>query len=298
MKFDSYHPTINLIYFAGVIACTIAFRHPVFLLISFGCSFVYSAVLNGKRAVLFNLALLPLIALWTWWYSYYHHFGVTVLRQNFIGNAITLEAVVCGAAIGLAAGSFLMWMGCVHRVFRTDKIIYLLGRVCPKLSLFAAIVLRTVPRIKKQAKKIDTAQKCIGRGSGQGPLWRRFPNALRRASILITWTLENFVEVSNSMRCRGYSLRHRTAFSIYRFDNRDRSFVILLFGCLTAAGAGALLEQTNIRYFPTISWNHITLLSCVFYAFYLLLCLLPLLLQLAGEARFRRARREIPGKRA
>ena len=62
--------------------------HPVFLGISYVCAFVYSVKLNGKRAVIFNLCLIPLIFLYAAWYSYYNHFGVTNLRQNFIGNQI------------------------------------------------------------------------------------------------------------------------------------------------------------------------------------------------------------------
>ena len=34
MKFDSYHPTINLIYFMAAFVMVIAFRHPAYLLIS------------------------------------------------------------------------------------------------------------------------------------------------------------------------------------------------------------------------------------------------------------------------
>ena len=63
MRFDSYHPVINLIYFAAAIVCTIWFHHPVFLGISYVCAFVYSVKLNGKRAVIFNLCLIPLIFL-------------------------------------------------------------------------------------------------------------------------------------------------------------------------------------------------------------------------------------------
>ena len=67
MRFDSYHPVINLIYFAAAIVCTIWFHHPVFLGISYVCAFVYSVKLNGKRAVIFNLCLIPLIFLYAAW---------------------------------------------------------------------------------------------------------------------------------------------------------------------------------------------------------------------------------------
>lgn len=293
MKFDSYHPTINLIYFAAVIAFTVCFKHPAFLFISFVSSFAYSVKLNGKRAVAFNLALLVLVAVWTWWYSYYNHFGVTVLSHNFIDNPITLEAVVYGFVTGIVACSVVMWFSCLNAVFSTDKLIYLFSRISPRFSLFVSILLRSVPRIKQYTKKINTAQSCIGRSVNKGNIIRRAVNFFRIVSIVITWSIENFVEVSDSMRCRGYGLKGRTAFSIYRFDNRDRSFVITIFLLLTILMMAVLFDQVNILYNPQIIFNYITPLSFVFYFAYAFLCLLPMNLQIYGEAKFDKQRKRI-----
>ena len=292
MSFEAYHPAINLIYFVSVIAAAILFQHPAYLAIAYVCSFAYSVKLGKLRALIFNLCLIPAMAVWTAWYASYHHFGVTVLTHNFIGNEITLESVVYGGVIGIVAASVLMWMSCVHRVFSTDKIVYLFGRVSPRLSLMLAILLRAVPRIKAQGRKIALAQKCIGRGVNQGNVFRRMLNALRIASMLITWTAENFVATADSMRCRGYTLRGRTAFSIYRFDNRDRSFVIAIFICLTFLLTGDLFDQTNIHYNPRIIMNRVTSLSYIFYLGYAVLCVLPMVLEIAGEIRFARLRKE------
>ena len=94
MGFERCHPAVNFIYFTTVIAGMIVFQHPIFLLISFTCAFVYSIKRNGWRAFVFNTVLLPLIAAYAFYYSTYNHFGVTVLHQNFIGNNMTLESLV------------------------------------------------------------------------------------------------------------------------------------------------------------------------------------------------------------
>ena len=80
----------------------------------------------------------------------------------------------------------------------------------------------------------------------------------------------------------------RTAFSIYRFDNRDRSFVIAVFACLVLQGMAVLLDQTDIYYNPRIILNRVTPLSCLFYLSYAVFLLLPMGLQIAGEWKFRR----------
>ena len=290
MGFARCHPAVNFRFFAAVFAGTVLFRHPLFLAISFVCGVAYSVQRDGKKAAAFEGCLLPLIAVFALYYSSYHHFGITVLRQNFIGNNMTLESLVYGMVLGVSIAGVIIWFSCVHSVVSTDKVVYLFGRVSPKLSLFLAIFLRMVPRIKGEAKKIHMAQRGIGRGVNQGNLWQRLKNAIRIFSMLITWVIGALATASDSMRSRGSALRGRTAFSIYRFDNRDRAFVIALCSCITLTAMACLLKQTDMAYSPEILWKPITPASIVFYAGYAILCLMPLALELWTQARFRRAR--------
>lgn len=293
MGFERGHPAVNLIYFAAVLVGMITFQRPIFLAISFLCAFAYSVKRNGWKAVVFNLCLLPLIAAFALYYSSYTHFGMTVLRQNFVGNNMTLESLVYGFVLGLIGAGICIWLSCVYAVFSTDKVVYLFGKVSPRLSLFLAILLRMVPRIKKEAKRINTAQRGIGRGVDQGHAFQRMCNGIRIFSMLITWTIDSLTIASESMRSRGSGLRGRSAFSIYRFDNRDRAYVIGMFLCLTLTMMAVLLAQTDMVYDPRIIWKPITPVSILFYIGYAALCLMPLALELWTEYRFRKARRTV-----
>lgn len=293
MGFEKCHPAVNFIYFSAVIAGTILFNHPIFLLISFVCGFLYSIKRNGWKAFVFNAILIPLIAAFALYYSNFNHFGVTVLRQNMIGNNMTVESLVYGFALGVTAAGVLMWFSCIYSVFTTDKVVYLFGKVSPRLSLFLAILLRMVPRIKREGKKINTAQRGIGRGANQGNVFQRLRNSIRILSILITWTIDSLTLASESMRSRGSSLRGRKAFSIYRFDNRDRAYVIGLFVCLTLTMMAVMLKQTDILYDPRIIMTPITAMSYLFYTGYALLCLMPLGLEVWTQYRFWKARKTL-----
>lgn len=293
MGFEKCHPAVNFIYFSAVIAGMILFNHPIFLLISFVCGFLYSIKRNGWKAFVFNTILIPLIAAFALYYSNFNHFGVTVLRQNMIGNNMTVESLVYGFALGVTAAGVLMWFSCIYSVFTTDKVVYLFGKVSPRLSLFLAILLRMVPRIKREAKKINTAQRGIGRGANQGNVFQRLRNSIRILSILITWTIDSLTLASESMRSRGSSLRGRKAFSIYRFDNRDRAYVIGLFVCLTLTMMAVMLKQTDIFYDPRIIMTPITAVSYLFYTGYALLCLMPLGLEVWTQYRFWKARKTL-----
>lgn len=290
MGFERCHPAVNLIYFAAVIVGMITFQHPIFLTISFLCAFAYSGKRNHGKAVIFNLCLLPLAAAFALYYSSYNHFGVTVLRQNFIGNNMTVESLVYGAVLGFSIAGVMIWMSCVYSVFSTDKVVYLFGKVSPQLSLFLAILLRMVPRLEKEAKKINMAQRGIGRGVDQGNLWQRLCNCIRIFSMLITWMIGALATASDSMRSRGSSLRGRTAFSIYRFDNRDRAYVIGLFACITLTMMAVMLKATDMTYDPRIIWTPVTPMYIVFYIGYAILCLMPLGMELWTEYRFQKAR--------
>ena len=115
MEFARYHPAINLLYFTAVLTGTILFRQPVFLCLSYVCAFLYLLKLRGLRALIPGLGLLPLALLYALWYGSYHHFGLTVLGVNFIGNQVTLESFLCGGTWAMVCVAAVLWMGCVHK---------------------------------------------------------------------------------------------------------------------------------------------------------------------------------------
>lgn len=293
MRFDSYHPIINFIYFMTASICTVSFFHPVCITLGYIIFFLWSVKLNGKRSLYFNLWLIPLVFLYTGWYSFYNHFGVTILGYNYIGNPMTLEAVVYGLVRGIMVASLIMECTCIFAIVTSDKVIYLLGRISPKLSLFCSILLRFIPRIRKQAIKIDLARRGIGRGIGQGNIFQRFIHLLGLISITITWMMENLVESAVSMKSRGYSLKGRTAFSMYRFDDRDRIMVVVFdFGIIVTALADTA-GMTNILYEPMIVMEPITMISAICYCVYGGMLITPLFLQVIGERKFKYLRKSI-----
>ncbi len=290
MGFEQCHPAVNLLFFVPVIVASAVFSDPVCIVISFVCAFAYSVRRNGVRAVVFNSVLIALSALFTLYYASYTHFGATVIGKNFIGNRITLESIVYGASLGLRISAVIMWFSCMFSVFTSDKVVYLFGRVSPRLSLFLTVLLRTVPRIKKDAGRINSARRGAGRGAGQGGILRRISNSLSVFSATVTKTIESLAVSSDSMRSRGSGLRGRQAFSLYRFDNRDRAYVVAMFAAASATACGAALGITKMIYDPKIIPPQITLVSLMTYAAYLIFCLMPLALDLFTEYRFSAAR--------
>ena len=108
---------------------------------------------------------------------------------------------------------------------------------------------------------------------------------------LITWMISALALESDSMRSRSSLLRGRTAFSIYRFDNRDRAFVIGLFACITLTVMGVILGASKMWYNPRIIWRPLNGIGIVTAIGYLALCFMPLGLELWTEYLFSVARK-------
>lgn len=86
----------------------------------------------------------------------------------------------------------------------SDKFIYLFGRIIPSLSLILSMTFRFVPKFKEQVQEVSNAQKSMGRDSSEGSVFARVKNSIRILSAVITWSLENAIDTSDSMKSRGY----------------------------------------------------------------------------------------------
>lgn len=283
--FVSYHPVVNLVYFVFVIGFTMFFMNPVCLLMSFLCSFIYSVMLGGRKALRTNLLyMLPMMIVMSVMNPLFNHEGVTVIGYFYNGNPLTVESMVYGFFASLMIISIISWFSCYNKVMTSDKFIYLFGRVLPSLSLIISMTLRFVPLFAKQMKKVADARRCMGRDSSSGGVIKRIKFGLGTISTVVTWSLENSIETSDSMRSRGYGLSGRTAFSVFRFDFRDAKalFCICLFAAYTLVCG--IMGGLYFRYFPSVKWADISVFGICGYVSYFLLCICPVIIEL-WEAR-------------
>ena len=180
------------------------------------------------------------------------------------------------------------WFSCYTAVMTSDKFVYLFGRIIPALSLVLSMTLRFVPKFQAQFRVVSEAQRCVGRDVSNGSLLRRLRNAVTIFSIMLTWSLENAIETADSMKSRGYGLPGRTAFSIYRFDSRDRSVLAWLIYCGFFLCCGATAGGFAWRYYPTMKGAPWTPLTVCVQAVYLALCLTPVALDLWADWNWRK----------
>lgn len=285
--FSSCHPIVNLIYFGLVIAFSMIFMHPVCLIISLACAFVYAVYLSGSAALKLMLFCIPLMLFTAALNPLFSHAGQTVLTFLPSGNPLTLESIIYGAASAVMLVSVILWFSCVNKIMTSDKLVYLFGRVIPAMSLTLSMTLRFVPRFVSQFREVSNARKCLGfEGENAGTL-RRIKNGLTVLSVMVTWSLENAIETADSMKSRGYGLSARAAFSIYRFDRRDRVMLLWFIFIGAYVAVSGVLKAMSWQYFPTMRGTNLNIFSISVYAAYLSLCLTPVAVDVMEERRWK-----------
>lgn len=283
--FSDCHPAVNFAYFALVLAFSMTLMHPVCLLISLTGACCCLARLHGLRELGHSARwLVPMALLAALVNPAFVHQGVTILTYLPSGNPLTLESILYGLAAGTMLCAVVLWFMCFNRVITSDKFVYLFGRVIPALSLVLSMTLRFVPLFRRQLETVRQAQFCIGRDASTGSAWQRARKAVTIFSIMVTWALENAIETADSMKSRGYGLRGRTAFSIYRMEDRDKYALGWLGFCGMYLLCGSLAGGLKWWYFPMLQGAMAQPFSISFYLAYLALCLTPVIID-RKEAR-------------
>ena len=261
--------------------------HPALLVISVAVAFTYSAYLNRMKALRFNLIyLIPSMIVVALINPLFNHRGITILCY-VRDNPLTLESILYGIATGLMFASVILWFSCYNAVMTSDKFMYLFGRLIPASSLIFSMVLRFVPKFKAQIAQISNAQKCVGRDAGSGTYLERARHGMKILSIMVTWALENAVETADSMKSRGYGLKGRTSFSIFRFDARDKGIFLIMIAFIGVLFVGACFGQNNIQYFPSIKITEVNGFSILVYSVYFIFCILPIALNIMEDIKWK-----------
>ena len=287
-EFKTYHPIVNLIYFLSVIGFSMACMNPVYLLVSIVCSFVYACMQKGTKAVKTNLIfILPMMLTTALLNPAFNHQGTVILCYLPGGNPLTLESIIYGLAAAVMLAAVINWFSCYNEIMTSDKFIYLFGRIIPSMSLIMSMTLRFVPEFSNQLRRTANAQKCIGRDVSQGSIIKRAKSGLSVLSAMITWALERSIETADSMKSRGYGLSARTAFSIFKFDRRDLKTLICIIVLSVIVLAGRITGYADFTYFPSMVWGEINLYSILSVVSYLMLCLVPIVIELWEERKWK-----------
>lgn len=285
LALEKLNPTVTVLYFLSVAGIAMFSMNPFLLfgsLIGAVLLFIIGVRSGGLRSHLFWLAFFAMSALVNPLVS---HNGYTVMF--FLNDKpITLEATAYGIAAATAIVSVLYWFRSFTAIMTGDKLLYVFGRLSPRMALILSMGLRYVPMMSRQTERINNTQRALGLYK-EDNIADRMRGRIRVFSVMLTWALENGIVTADSMSARGYGVGRRSQFSVFRFRGADIAFlaVTVLLAAMTcvSAGVGAL----DFTFYPTFAAARLTWVSVLGYTSYALLALLPLIIEAEDRLKWK-----------
>lgn len=292
--FMKYHPVTQIIFFLSVLSLTMMIMHPVIVAASLLAGSVYVLYSGGIHTFLKNSGMMLIISLMIIIINcLVSHRGITIITYLPDGNALTLESIIFGSVTALLMWGMLNWFYSVNKVLTSERIIYLFGRFSPKSALLISMTLNYISRFKIQLKTVRAAQYAIGRDIKNGKTVTRIKNGIRIFSAMIQWSLENSIDTADSMKSRGYGLKKRTCFTLFRITSKDIiTIVIMLFSdiyIIIAFVTGSIYYS----YYPYFEIAPTNIYTLSVYAVFLIFCLLPLITDIKENKKWKYIRSKI-----
>lgn len=293
-RFILMHPVVTASYYTIVIGILMFSNSPLFLISAIALGMCYDMLLKGRRSLRNNLFIILFMSFLTVLINaLFTHNGSTVLF--YLGNnRVTLEAACYGLAMALMLSGVVIWFSSFNVVMTSEKLIYIFGRFAPVLGLTLSMIFRFVPLLRTRFELIGEGQKALYAGDEKGFIGkiRQFG---KEVSILVSWSLESSIESADSMAARGYGLKGRTSYNLFKIRTADIMTLLLsmLLGGVTITSYAAGVNK--LYYYPVIrvvesspKW-----LELAGYVSFIALLAMPLAIDLIGELRWKKSRSTI-----
>lgn len=216
-EFSQLHPLSQILYLACLTAMIIFVPDPGLDISGAVMGFIYYVLLRGRRAVRNVFIYIPVGIIAAAVNPLFSHQGATILGYFPDGNPVTLESILYGLGMGLLLVTMLIWLSILNEIYTSDRWIYIFSSIAPSLGLLFSMILRFVPKFSRRQKEVSQVNSSAG--------------AVRRFSMMLTWSLESSVDTADSMAARGYGSGPRRTLRLFRWKLPDTVlavFTILL----------------------------------------------------------------------
>jgi len=278
--FEHLHPICIFLYFVVMIGLVLVCMHPIMLMIACMGAFTLLALTEGFGNTAKRLRfLLPMFLLIVIANPLFNHRGVTRLFLLW-DQWVTAEALTYGLTAALSLSALILWFGCYQKLMTSDKFLYLFGKAAPSSALLITIALGLIPGLTRRLGQIRDGQKTLETRTDEK--FVRLRQAMRQISTLLDWSLESAVNQADSMKARGYGIRKRTTFHLFRYGSRDLMFTIIIgisgICCLT----GRWMGYGTMEFYPRMLAKGSVQGQVAYAAVFAFLAMLPAILE-CGE---------------
>ena len=280
------HPAVGFFYIAAVLVITMITMNPYLLAISCITSIIVMGYLKGLSELRKNIVPdISVIIFTVGIQPVFSGSGKTVLYY-VNDRAVYLEGYIYGLVIAMLLITVFNWCTVMRILMDSEKWMYLIGRLSPTLAMMITMILRFIPLMRQRYRVIHEGQVGMGRYNN---LYSKKKNVLyafmgfiekighriKEISILISWSLENSIETSDSMESRGYGLKGRTSYHRYILKKTDIIQMILIAGAFAYVLVPVLLRQFMAYYLPRVYIESVSVWHVIVMVVYIVLAVFP-----------------------
>ncbi|MEG1782380.1 MAG: hypothetical protein RR253_03925 [Oscillospiraceae bacterium] len=279
MELKDCHPFLSLSFISFALFFTLCFSHPGYIACGYLCAGACCFMAYGKRALIFQFFITLIAVISAFLYAYSHHFGTVNIFINIAENQFTLEAFCYGISLYFRLLIACLWILYFYSVFSADKVVYVTGRFCPKISLFLCTLFRILPLSKEKfsANFLVRRHICLPHKHFFGLLFEIF----KSLSITVSYILDCLLQSKSVANSRGYLLPNKSKFSIFQFYNRERTLSLIIFFTASVCGSALFLQQGSIKYNPYMVFPVHSAFWFIFLICYMFFCLIPIFLKIS-----------------
>lgn len=263
-KFSNFNPKVCFLFFVFTVLLILLNFNPIFLCVSLLSGVIYNAMLQGKKTFkTFFTFLLPFTLLVGIFNMAFTSYGVDILfsisNKNF-----TAEGLSYGLCQGVMFSSVIVWLSSYSYVLSSDKFMSVFSKLAPNLTLVLTMTLSFIPRLRKNAQEINDARLNVNTNQS------KFKKSLNNFSSLVSMTLEESIEVSDTMRARNFN-SSRKPYSKYRFNLDDGIVLLVLLALSISCIVLNSLDKAEFIFDPEIKMLSFSPIFLILYTIYMFL---------------------------
>lgn len=263
-KFSNFNPKVCFLFFIFTVLLILLNFNPIFLFVSLFAGVIYNAMLQGKKAFkTFFTFLLPFTVFIGLFNMVFTSYGIDILfsisNKNF-----TAEGLAYGLCQGVMFSSVIVWLSSYSYVLSSDKFMSVFSKLAPNLTLVLTMTLSFIPRLRKNAQEINDARLNVNTNQN------KFKKSLDNFSSLVSMTLEESIEVSDTMRARNFN-SSRKPYSKYRFNLYDGIVLTIILGLSVACIVLNSLDKAEFIFDPEIKMLSFSPIFLILYTLYMFL---------------------------
>lgn len=267
MKLSVIHPSVYLTYFFVLIIFSLLFDD-IYYLLTFLIAILALIILQGAKSKISETLKLfiPIAAIIIILNPLFSHNGTTqiMLLPNF---SITLESLVYGLLMALSLLIIYLIFVSFNSYVDYQQLLYLASNHFPNVCMILIMAMRFVSLLTYRFKEVEKIHSYDDK-----PKTEKYGMIV---AVVLSWSLEEAMLTSKSMKARGYGIAKRTNYLKFEFNRID--FIILLITVITSIILliGYSQGYGLISIYPTISSDFLQIKFSYYFISFIIM-LLPL----------------------